>query len=219
MVAPADFPRRRRKSRRRPPAVILSSLLGSALLTFMQTKWPNISIAVLVSASLAQGQDQGKRPSFQNPQVQALRTLNRYVQLRLEDADWKEYSKLITWPDEPSWDCKWLVNRYSVGAPTEAKGKVLIPVAYNRLGLYCDNFYFEPGQKTTTIRYELVRREREWRIDGPTPDYPDVGADVLVSSLEATARNPNETPEKRAKAETMAHKIIETLHALRKVPR
>lgn len=111
----------------------------------------------------------------------------------------------------------WLVSRYSVGAPTEAKGKVIIPVAYNRLGLYCDNFYFEPGQKTTTIRYELVRRQREWRIDGPIPDYPDLGADVLVSSLEAMARNPNETPEKRAKAETMAHKITEILPSLRNV--
>lgn len=72
----------------------------------MQTKWLIISIAALMSASLTQGQDQGKRPGFQDTQVQALWTLNRYVQLRLEAADWKEYSKLITWPDEPSWDCK-----------------------------------------------------------------------------------------------------------------
>jgi len=42
-------------------------------------------------------------------------TLEEYLQMRFHDTDWKEYSKLITWPDEPSWDCKWVDEGYKIG--------------------------------------------------------------------------------------------------------
>jgi hypothetical protein len=185
----------------------LSKLLGSALLIFMSGTKLSLFVTVVLAWALAHGQNQQREP------VQALQTLNHYIQLRLQDADWKEYSKLITWPDEPSWDCRWVVNAYHVGTPSKGKGNVIIPIAYKRLGLYCDNFYFEPGVKTATINYELVKSRHGWRVNGPPPDYPDVGADVLIGSLRATANNAKESPEHRAQSEEMAHQIAEALAA------
>jgi len=53
------------------------------------------------------------------PQASAAETLRKYVELRLHNADWKDYSRLVAWPDEPGWDCNWVVDKYSVG--TERK--------------------------------------------------------------------------------------------------
>lgn len=47
----------------------------------------------------------------------ALKTLQHYVELRLQDADWEEYSKSITWSDEPSWDCKYVDSKVIIGEP------------------------------------------------------------------------------------------------------
>ena len=47
------------------------------------------------------------------PQASAAETLRKYVELRLHNADWKDYSRLVTWPDKrkslsfsdwPHWD-------------------------------------------------------------------------------------------------------------------
>ncbi|HVM92158.1 MAG TPA: hypothetical protein VMT67_05060, partial [Terriglobales bacterium] len=106
-------------------------------------KWWVVLIAVLACAS-ARGEGQKK---------QAMQTLNRYVVLRLQNADWKEYSKLISWPDEPSWDCNWIVKNYDVSAPVKERERLTIPVVYSRVGLLCDNFDFEPQSKTVTVNY------------------------------------------------------------------
>lgn len=72
-----------------------------------------------------------------NDRTQAAQTLRRYIQLRLRDADWQEYSKFIAWPDEPGWDCKWVVSKDKIGAPRVKGQTIVIPVAYSRLGLFC----------------------------------------------------------------------------------
>ena len=167
---------------------------------------PLIFVAIL--ASQAKGQTEQKAS---NGQGQVLQTLHHYVQLRLQDTDWKEYSKFITWPDEPSWDCKWVVGKYDVGAPVNKGENVVVPVVYKRLGLFCYDFDFKPDPKAVTINYELVKRPTGWRVNAPIPDYPDIGGSVLVKLLNASAGNANETPERRAQAEVTARKIADAL--------
>lgn len=142
-------------------------------------------------------------------QDQALRTLRHYIALRLRDADWKEYSKFITWPDEPSWDCKWVASRHKVGTPSGNGQEVSIPVVYSRLGVFCYDFDFKPESRVVTLDYKLVKRPSGWKVNAPIPDYPDVGEDVLVKSLDATAGSASEPPERRGKAEATARKIKE----------
>jgi hypothetical protein len=180
----------------------LSASPNHGLLTFMGRKASGILVVVLMCTS-ADSQNDAKQT------VGAVQMLKHYIQLRLEDADWKEYSKFVTWPDEPSWDCKWVVSKYEVGSPAKEKGKVNIPVAYQRLGLYCNNFYFEPGAKITTINHVLVKSERGWRVDAPIPDYPELGVNVLMRSLRAAAGDAKETPEHR----TQAQKLADTINA------
>lgn len=133
------------------------------------------------------------------------KTLSHYLQLRLQDAKWEVYSQLITWPDEPSWDCKWVAEKYEIGKPKRTeKGRAIIPVIVKRLGLYCIDFSFSPDQKEVTINYELIKSPSGWKIDEPIPDYPDIGADTLKESLAASAESSKEPPERKAKfAETL----------------
>ena len=146
-----------------------------------------------------------------NDRKQAARTLHHYIQLRLHDADWQEYSKLVAWPDEPGWDCKWVVSNDKIGAP-RAKGQALvIPVAYNRLGLFCYDFDFKSEPKVVTISYELVKHTSGWKVVAPIPDYPDINGDVLIKSLNARAGNLKETAERKAEAEETARKIKKML--------
>jgi hypothetical protein len=171
-------------------------------------------VLIFVAIFAFQGRGQAE-PKVAGDRGQAVRALQRYLHLRLQDADWKEYSKFITWPDEPSWDCKWVESDHKVGAPVRKKQKVVISVVYTRLGLFCDDFDFKPEPKVVTINYELVSRPTGWKVSSPIPDYPDIDGDVLVKSLNATAGNASETPERRAEAETTARKITEALHNLK----
>jgi hypothetical protein len=143
--------------------------------------------------------------------TQALKVLEQYVHLRLQNADWKNYSRYITWPDEPSWDCYWVVKNYDVGIPAYAVNAATIPITYRRLGLSCNNFNFEAKSGTVTIRYQLVRVPRGWKVDGPIPDYPDVKANVLVKELNDIARNSKEMPERRSHASAEARIITSVL--------
>ena len=54
--------------------------------------------------------------------------------MRLNDAGWKEYL-LITWPDEPSWDCKWVSAGYEIRNRDERGATVTAIVVYKPLGL------------------------------------------------------------------------------------
>lgn len=138
------------------------------------------------------------------------KTLNQYLQLRLQDADWKVYSALITWPDEPSWDCKWVAEKYDIGESKKTeKGRTIIPVVVKRLGLYCYDFSLSPDAKEVTINFELVKNPSGgWKVSEPTPDYPDIGADTLKKSLTASAENPNESAERRAKFAATLQKLV-----------
>jgi hypothetical protein len=111
--------------------------------------------------------------------ITAPETLNLYIKLRLSNADWKEYSKYITWPDEPGWDCKWAVESFKTGKPIYKGKDVLIPVRYKRLGLYCEGQHFEPSRTEVTITYKLISTATGWKIDSPDIDYPEIDANAI----------------------------------------
>ena len=149
-------------------------------------------------------------PSMKS-QDEALHTLQQYLQLRLHNADWKDYSKFVTWPDEPGWDCNWVVSAYDLGTPKNTQAKIGIPATYKRLGLYCYDFEFKPDQKVVTIGYELVKRPGGWKVSAPIPDYPDISAEVLLKSLRASAEDLHESSERRAQFSEVAHKIADAV--------
>jgi len=163
----------------------------------------------------AQTQAQMKAETVRSHHGAAVQTLRRYVQLRLENADWNDYSKLVTWPDEPSWDCNWVVAKYEVDAPKQARDRVVVPVLYHRIGLFCYDFDFKPESRTVTVNYELVGVDKVWKVDGPVPDYPDVSADVLLRSLRASAQNAAESSERRAQFSATARKLADVLSVSR----
>jgi len=170
------------------------------------------SIALLFFVAIFAFQGRGQaEPQVSGNRGQAVRTLQRYLHLRRQDADWKKYSKFVTWPDEPSWDCKWVESNHKVGAPIKNGQQMVIPVVHTRLGLFCYDFDFKPEPKVETIEYELASQPKGWRVSGPIPDYPDIGADVLLKSLNTTAANMSETPGRRAEAETTARKITQAI--------
>jgi hypothetical protein len=136
-----------------------------------------------------------------------LNSLRRYVQLRLSNADWKDYSKYITWPDEPSWDCNWVALQYTVGIATNEKEGVTVPVTYKRLGLFCYDFDFKANLNTVTVNYKLVRDTSGWKVDAPIPDYPDISVDVLLASLQASAKDVRESKERRGQFSITAQRI------------
>jgi hypothetical protein len=134
--------------------------------------------------------------------------LKRYIDLRLRWADWNEYSRFITWPDEPAWDCWWVTNGYSIGPAREEAAKTIVPVTYKRIGLYCVDFQFEPSPKVEKISHELVRRGKAWKVDGPIPDHPYVGLRTVRESLEITIADPHEAADRRQQAEKALIKLL-----------
>jgi hypothetical protein len=84
--------------------------------------------------------------------------LREYVEARLRWADWKDYSRFITWPDEPGWDCWWVAKDCRIGKATRGVAKSVIPVAYSRVGLFCADFELQAKPKAETIYYVLVRK-------------------------------------------------------------
>lgn len=130
----------------------------------------------------------------------AQNSLRSYVELRLQWADWKEYSRFIAWPDEPAWDCWWVAKTYRMGNATTKATRVLIPVTYVRIGLFCADFQFEGKPDTETINYELVRKSGAWKVDGPIPDYPYISEQALYKSLTNTIADEKESTERKVKA-------------------
>ncbi len=128
-------------------------------------------------------------------------TLRHYINLRLQWADWSEYSRFITWPDEPGWDCWWVARGYSVNRAVGSRDRVVIPVSYSRLGLFCVNFDFESNPKAETVRYELVRRGGVWKINGPVPDYPYLQWQVLRDWSAKQITDEQQLPERKKDAQ------------------
>jgi hypothetical protein len=171
-----------------------------------------MSVLVLVMVVLYSQQAHSQpKNTAENGKEPVLETLRLYVQLRLNDADWKDYSKYITWPDEPSWDCKWVVREYKVGLARNEKEKVTVSVIYKRIGLFCYDFEFKANPDTATVNYELVRVASSWKVNAPVPDYPTISADVLLKSLQASAENVHESRERREQFNITARKIADTL--------
>jgi hypothetical protein len=171
-------------------------------------------ICVLLLACHVHAQSQQKASDKSN-QYAAVETLRSYLELRLNGADWKEYSKFITWPDEPAWDCNWVISKYDLGPSKKEGEKVMVSVVYMRLGLFCNNLKFELNPKVVTVNYELVKRPNGWKVNAPIPDYPDISADVLIRSLRSLAEKGNEKPERRVQAEATARKLGDVLSRTR----
>jgi hypothetical protein len=137
--------------------------------------------------------------------------LQNYLQMRLRNADWKEYSKFITWPDEPSWDCNWVVSKYEIRTAKKEDNNFVIPVVFNRLGLFCYDYDFNQDPKEVTINYELIELPSGWKVKAPIPDYPEISADELIKALRASAEDSKETPERRARYSATARKVEKAL--------
>jgi hypothetical protein len=175
-------------------------------------------IVLVMSGLFVACQVQGRtKQKASDLQEGALSILRRYVELRLQDADWKEYSKFITWPDEPSWDCKWVVSKFDVGTPAGNAEGMAIPVVYSRVGLFCYEFDFEANPKVATIRYELVKRQGHWKVSGPIPDYPEISGDVLLRWLNSIAEKSDVTQQRRTRALATAQEIRNAILATRKI--
>lgn len=173
-----------------------------------------VAVAALV-AGHALAHVQNKAASDRNS---ALRVLQRYIRLRLEDAEWKRYSKLITWPDEPSWDCKWVVNNYKLGHPIVNEQRVIVPTHYDRLGLFCYDFNFHEERKTIQIDYELVKHAAGWKVDSPIPDYPEISVDALARWLSAIARDKSQASERRKRASSTISQLVQARNHENAVP-
>ena len=169
-----------------------------------------VLICVVVFACHTYGQPQQKASGVRSRDA-AVETLRRYLELRLQNADWNDSSKFITGPDEPSWDCTWVVSKYDFGVPKKRKQNVIVPVVFKRLGLFCYDFEFNPDPKVVTINYELVERQGDWKVNAPIPDYPDISANVLLKSLRASGEDPRESADRRTKFSATARKIAEAL--------
>jgi hypothetical protein len=133
--------------------------------------------------------------------------LTHYVTLRLTNADWDSYSKLITWPDEPSWDCKWVTTSYMLGALRKAADNVVIPVTYDRLGLYCSDFDLQLHKASVQVEYHLVMESGAWKVSAPVPDYPDIGVATLLRSLTTSGNSSNESAERRRQFKDLVQKL------------
>jgi hypothetical protein len=148
-------------------------------------------------------------------QREAVDTVERYVRLRLEGARWAAFAALITWEDEPGWDCNWLVNGYSVGAAEQKGDVVIVPVTYERLGLYCHGSQFKPEHRRVTLRCEVAKSSSGWKIRAPEPNPPELSVSVQIEALRAAARSPHQPAEHRRLAEAMVLPLSE-LTRLRK---
>ena len=147
------------------------------------------------------------------PQASAAETLRKYVELRLHNADWKDYSRLVTWPDEPGWDCNWVVDKYSVGTERKRGAITAVPITYQRVGLFCYDFEFTSEPNAVTVNYELVKRTDGWKINSPLPDYPDISAQVLLDLLTSKASSASEPSARQTQFRATARKIAEALAA------
>jgi hypothetical protein len=133
--------------------------------------------------------------------------LREYVEARLRWADWKEYSRFITWPDEAGWDCWWVATDYRIGKTVRNGANTIIPVTYRRLGLFCNDFQLQRNPKVEKVNYELVRNGWSWKINGPIPDYPYISVRALDGYLRKEILDPSETTERK----TQARRALEAL--------
>jgi hypothetical protein len=160
---------------------------------------------LLLSSLTLQGQSQPQR--VRTPSAKDV--LRQYVEARLRWAHWKDFSRFITWPDEPGWDCWWVAKDYNIGKVIHGVEKTVITVTYDRLGLFCADLELQAKPGAEPVSYELVKRDGAWKVDSPTPDYPYISARTLVEFLTKTILDPNELPERK----TSARRTLEALRA------
>ena len=117
------------------------------------------------------------------------------------------YSRLITWPDEPAWDCKWITASYKVGATQKGADDVVIPVTYNRIGKYCSDFDLTLHKASVQVEYHLIMDSGTWKVSSPVPDYPDIGVRTLSRFLTASANSVAESAERRNHFNDLVQKL------------
>ena len=141
--------------------------------------------------------------------------LKHYINLRLAMADWPVYSKLITWPDEPAWDCYWVTSHFKLEDPRpgSARDEIIVPATYDRLGRYCSDFDLELFDESDRVDYHLVMSDGRWKIAGPVPDYPDIEIQTLLRRLANAAQSPGATPERRRQLDELIRQLRATLRA------
>jgi hypothetical protein len=159
----------------------------------------------------AQGQNHSV-PHNAEANSDATKLLRHYLDLRLQDADWKGYSQFITWPDEPSWDCKWVTRSYRTQTSSGNDDSITISVAHHRLGIIC-GLEFTARPKTVTINYQLVKKVNGWKVAAPDIDYPDIGVDTVLRNLKASARNPASTPDERKQARAAEKMLVQGIQS------
>lgn len=134
--------------------------------------------------------------------------LTRYITLRLINAPWAVYSKLITWPDEPAWDCKWITTNYMLGASRKQDDEVIIPVTYVRLGLYCPDFDLTIQKTLVRVEYHLTMGGGVWKVSAPVPDYPDLGVKTLLRTLAVSENSSANSAARQHQFESLIQKVL-----------
>jgi len=90
---------------------------------------------------------------------------------------------------------KWVSAGYEIRSLDERGEKVTATLVHKRLRLIRCDFDFKSEPEIVEVKYQLVHQASAWKIDGPVPDYPDVGADTVFKALAALADSVNETSE------------------------
>jgi hypothetical protein len=133
--------------------------------------------------------------------------LKRYINLRLAMADWTLFSPLITWPEEPSWDCYWVTSQFKLDDPRPGTDDVIVPATYYRLGRFCSDADLELFDESDRVDYHLVLSGGKWKVAGPLPDYPDIEIQTLLRRLANSAASSRESPERRRQLDELIRQL------------
>jgi hypothetical protein len=140
--------------------------------------------------------------------------LKRYINLRLANADRSAYAALITWSQEPSWDCSWVTSTFKLQQPKPASEEVVIPVTYLRLGRYCPDFNLQLFDESDEVEYHLVMSEGAWKVAAPAgDDYPDIEIQTLLRSLTHAAQAAKQSAQRRRQYDDLIRQLRATLRA------
>jgi hypothetical protein len=141
------------------------------------------------------------------PPAEPSAVLKRYINLRLAMADWTVFSPLITWAEEPSWDCYWVTSQFKLDDPRPGTDDVIVPATYYRLGRYCSDADLELFDESDRVEYHLVLSGGKWKVAGPLPDYPDIEIQTLLRRLAHSAQSSGESPERRRQLDELIRQL------------
>jgi hypothetical protein len=97
---------------------------------------------------------------------------------RTNSLGWVKIKSLVTWPDEPGWDNVILISNYKIIKIETFNNKSNVTVKYSILGS-TDSITFEKSSRVELIKFELVKTNKEWKIDRPTI-VPHVSKEFVI---------------------------------------